>query len=175
MSPRGLAAEFADGPGLLRAARALRAAGYRRLDGHSPQPVEGLAEALGLARTGVPALALAGGIAGAVGGYGLQVWLNVFDYPINVGGRPLHSAPAFIVVAFELAILGASGAALLGMLALNGLPRPHHPIFDVPGFAGVTRDRFFLAVSADDPQFDPERTRRALEDLGPRGLWEYGG
>jgi hypothetical protein len=172
--PRGIAAEFADGPDLLRAARALRAAGYRRLDGHSPQPVEGLAETLGLARTGVPALALAGGLAGGLGGYLLQVWLNAVDYPLDVGGRPLHSAPAFVVVAFELAILGASAATILGMLALNGLPMPHHPLFDIPAFAGATRDRFFLAVDADDPQFDPERTRLLVASLGPRGIWEFG-
>jgi hypothetical protein len=170
----GLAAEFADGPALLRAARALREAGYTRLDGHSPQPVEGLAETLGLARTAVPRLALLGGIAGGAGGYLLQVWLSAVDYPLDIGGRPLHSAPSFIVVAFELAILGASAATVLGMLALNRLPMPHHPLFEIPEFAGATRHRFFMSVGSDDPRFDAQGTRRFLQELGARGLWEFG-
>ena len=168
----GLLAEFATPADLLEATRRTRAAGYRHLEAYTPFPVDGLAEALEFRRTYMPLVVLLGGVVGGLGGYFLQYWINVLDYPLNVGGRPLHSWPAFIPVTFELTILGAALAAVLGMLALNGLPMPYHPLFNVPRFETVTRDGFFLCVEARDPKFDPEETRRVLESLAPGAVAE---
>jgi hypothetical protein len=168
----GLMAEF-DGPeDLLEAARRTYEEGYRRLDAYSPFPVHGLAEAIGFQRTRLPVIVLLGGIAGGVGGYLLQYWISAIDYPLNVGGRPLHSWPAFIPVTFELIILVAALAAVLGMLALNGLPMPHHPVFNVPAFELATRNRFFLCIEATDSKFDGVGTRRFMESLKPRDIHE---
>lgn len=168
----GLLAEFLRPDELLRAAARAREEGYRRLDAYSPLPVHGLAEALGIRGTRLPYLVLAGGLAGAAGGYAMQVWMNAVDYPLDVGGRPLHSWPAFLIVTFEMAVLGAALTAVLGMFALNGLPRPHHPVFSVEAFRRASRDRFFLAVEARDPAFDPARTRAFLESLSPLAVHE---
>jgi hypothetical protein len=135
------------------------------MEAYTPFPVEGLAEALDFHRTHLPLVVLLGGLVGGIGGYALQYWINVIDYPLNVGGRPLHSWPAFIPVTFELTILVAALAAVLGMLALNGLPMPYHPLFNVPRFASVTRDGFFLCIEARDAKFNRIETRRFLEDL----------
>jgi hypothetical protein len=168
----GLMAEF-DGPSdLLEAARRTYAEGYRRLDAYSPFPVQGLAEAIGFPRTRLPLLVLIGGIAGGVGGYLLQYWISAIDYPLNVGGRPLHSWPAFIPVTFELIILVAALAAVLGMLALNRLPMPHHPVFNVAAFELATHNRFFLCIEATDSKFDGVGTRRFMESLKPRDIYE---
>jgi len=137
------------------------------MDAYSPLPIEGLSEALGFHHTAVPLIVLAAGLAGCFGGFAMQYWISVVSYPLNVGGRPLNSWPAFIPVTFELTILLASLASLLGMLALSGLPMPYHPVFNVPRFAQATRDRFFLAIEATDPHFDRESTVRFLESLGP--------
>jgi hypothetical protein len=158
-------AEFTSADALLHATRRTYEAGYRRMDAYSPLPIEGLAEAMGFRRTRVPLIVLLGGIAGCAGGFGMQYWISVVDYPVNVGGRPLNSWPSFIPVTFELTILVAAFAALLGMLALNGLPMPYHPVFNVPRFAQATRDRFFLCIEATDPKFDGEATMRFLEGL----------
>jgi hypothetical protein len=164
----GLMAEFHDPASIVRAAAAAREAGYKRMDGYSPFPMEELSEAMGWHTRGrLPKLVLLGGLAGALAGYGLQYWTSVIAYPLNVGGRPLHSWPAFIPVTFEMAVLFAALTAVLGMLALNGLPRPHHPVFNAEGFALATTDRFFLCIEARDPLFDLDRTRRFLEGLGP--------
>ncbi len=163
----GLLAEFEDPDRLVAAARRAHQAGYRRLDAFSPYPIEELADALDFRKTHIPLLVLIGGIAGAAAGYLLQYYAAVIAYPINVGGRPLNSWPAFIPVTFETTILGAALAAVFGMLALNGLPMPYHPNFNVPRFKRVTQDRFFLLIEAADPHFDREATRRFLEDLGP--------
>jgi hypothetical protein len=168
----GLLAEFGDQDRLLEAARRSRAAGYTYLDAYTPYPVEGLAEALGFETTRVPLLVLLGGLLGGSGGFGLQVWLNVVDYPINIGGRPLNSIPSWIIVTFEMTILGASLFAVLGMLALNRLPMPHHPVFGVPEFALATTSRLFLAIDAKDPRFDVGSAREFLESLGPKGVWD---
>ena len=115
---------------------------------------------------------LLGGIAGLVGGYALSYWTSAIDYPINVGGRPLNSWPAFIPITFETTVLGAALATVFGMLALNGLPMPYHPVFNVPRFALSTRNRFFLCIEATDPLFDREQTRRFLERFVPRQVSE---
>jgi hypothetical protein len=168
----GLMAEF-DGPDdLLEAARRAYEEGYRRLDAYSPFPVPGLAEAIGFRRTRLPLIVLFGGLVGGLGGYYLQYWISAIDYPLNVGGRPLHSWPAFIPVTFELTVLVAALAAVLGMLALNGLPMPHHPVFNVPAFELATRNRFFLCIEATDPQFDAVGTKSFLETLKPGGVFE---
>jgi Protein of unknown function (DUF3341) len=168
----GLMAEFASPSDLVDAAQRAYAEGYRRMDAYSPFPVHGLAEAIGFTRTRVPLLVFLGGLAGCVGGYYLQYWISVIDYPLNVGGRPFHSWPAFIPVTFELTILVAALAAVLGMLALNGLPRPYHPVFNVPAFELATRNRFFLCIEAADPRFDGSQTRRFLESLKPQAVFE---
>jgi hypothetical protein len=163
----GLLAEFESEDALLEAARQARRAGYRRLDAFSPHPVDGLDEALGTRWNWVPLLVLAGGIGGAAAGYALQYYASVLAYPLNVGGRPLHSWPAFIPVTFELAIFGAAVAGVLGMLALNGLPQPYHPVFNVASFARASQDRFFLLIEAADPRFTPKATRMFLASLQP--------
>jgi hypothetical protein len=163
----GLLAEFGDVNELLHATRAARKAGYQQLDAYSPFPSEELAEALGAHDRWLPLLVLVGGIVGGLGGYLLQYWTSAIDYPLNVGGRPLHSWPSFIPVTFECTVLGAALAAVLGMLALNGLPRPHHPVFNVPRFALSSRDRFFLLIQARDPRFDRRATRDFLQTLRP--------
>jgi hypothetical protein len=168
----GLMAEF-DGPEtLLDAARRSFAEGYRRMDAYSPFPVDGLAEAIGFHKTRLPLLVLIGGIVGCVGGFYLQYWASVIDYPLNIGGRPLNSWPMFIPVTFELTILVAGLTAVLGLLALNGLPMPYHPVFNVERFQFATRNRFFLCIESADPKFDPEATRRFLESCGPQGVYE---
>jgi len=161
----GLLAEFGSPAELLEAARAAHRVGYKRMDGFSPFPVEGLAEALGMHRTRLPYLVLLGGILGAISGYGMQYYASVISYPLNVGGRPLNSWPAFVPVTFELAILGAALTAVIGMLMLNGLPRPYHPLFGVDAFAHATQDRFFLCIEAADPLFDRQTTREFLATL----------
>ena len=168
----GLLAEF-DGPtALVAAVRRARDAGYDEVEAFSPVPVDDAAIELGGRRTGVPLLTLLGGLAGAAIGYAIQYYTNVIDYPLNVGGRPLHSWPVFAVVAIESGILVAALAAAFGMLALNGLPLPHHPVFNVPAFDLASRDRFFLCIRATDPQFDPTGTRDFLNELRPAAVWE---
>jgi hypothetical protein len=164
----GLMAEFGNANALLAAARRVHDEGYRKIDAFTPFPVEGLAEALGFHERRLPLLVLAGGIVGGLTGYGLQYWVSVIAYPLNVGGRPLNSWPSFIPVTFEMTILFAALTAVLGMLALNGLPMPYHPVFNAPRFALASRDRFFLLIEATDPQFDVKGTREFLLELGPR-------
>jgi len=164
----GLMAEFSDPGELVTAARRVREAGYVRIDAYTPYPIEELDEALGLHHTRLPILVLLGGIIGMVAGFGLQYWTSAIDYPINVGGRPFFSWPAFIPVTFECTVLGAGLAAVLGMLGLNGLPQPYHPVFNVPRFALASRDRFFLCIEAADPKFDVDETWGFLSRLQPR-------
>jgi hypothetical protein len=164
----GLVAEFESPTALVEAANRAREAGYRKMDAYSPFPIEELHHALGLRDTKLPWIVLGGGLTGALAGYGLQYWASTIAYPINVGGRPLHSWPSFIVPTFETTILFAAGAAVLGMILLNGLPMPYHPIFNSRRFAMASRDRFFLCIESKDPRFDQTTTRRFLESLGPR-------
>ncbi|HEX7650037.1 MAG TPA: DUF3341 domain-containing protein [Noviherbaspirillum sp.] len=168
----GFIAEFRTGDALLEAARRARGDGYSELEAYAPYPVEGIAEAVGFKRNRVPLVTLIGGIVGGLGGYFLQWYSAVIDYPINVGGRPLHSWPSFIPPTFELTILGAALAAVFGMLAMNGLPRLHHPVFNAPDFGQVTRNRFFLCLPAHDPHFDDKRSWRFLQSLQPMSVSE---
>ena len=164
----GLMAEFDSPTTLVIAARAARDAGYRQMDAYSPIPVEELHEALGLPQTKLPFVVLGGAITGGLAGYGLQYWASTIAYPFNIGGRPLHSWPSFLVPTFETTILFAALAAVFGMLALNGLPMPYHPVFNDKRFVMASRDRFFLCIEAHDPKFESAQTRRFLEGLGPR-------
>jgi hypothetical protein len=163
----GLMAEFDEPNALVSAARRAHHEGYRRMDAYSPFPIEELHEALGLRHTRLPLIVLIGGLIGCIGGYALQYWVSAVAFPLNVGGKPYHSWPAFIPVTFECTILAAALSAVLGMLALNGLPMPYHPVFNVPRFALASRNRFFLCIEASDARFDLEATRRFLETLEP--------
>lgn len=168
----GLMAEFHAPEALLHAAERARGQGFKRMDAYTPLPIEGLAEALGVRDRRVPLIVLLGGIAGCLGGFFLQYWVAVIDYPLNVGGRPLASWPAFIPVAFEMTILFAALSAFLGVLALNGLPMPYHPVFNVEQFELASRNRFFLCIEADDPNFDRDTTWKFLESLSPDGVYQ---
>ncbi|PSH03813.1 MAG: DUF3341 domain-containing protein [Acidobacteria bacterium] len=159
----GVVAEFTTPDGLVSACKKAYAAGYRRMDAYSPFPLEEAAEAIGFEKTAVPLLTLLGGILGGLSGYLLQYWVHVRAFPLNVGGRPYHSWPAFIVITFELTILFAGITAVVGMLALSGLPQPYHSIFNHPRFSAATRDRFFLCIEAADPKFDLEQTTLFLQ------------
>jgi hypothetical protein len=157
----GYLAEFADEHGLLATIRAARAAGYSVMEAYTPLPVEEVAHAIGH-KNQLPAIVLCGGIVGALSGFGMQYWMSVVDYPLNVGGRPLNSWPSFVIVTFEMTILFAALSAVLGMLALNKLPMPYHPVFNVPLFELASRNRFFLMILSRDPRFDLQGTRDLL-------------
>ncbi len=167
----GLLAEFEEPGEVLTAARRAHQAGFVRVEAYSPIPLHGLAEALGKRRTRLPFLTLLGGVLGALTGYGMQYWATVTSYPINVGGRPLHSWPAYFPIVFELAVLGAALFSVFGMLALNGLPMPYHPLFNVPEFKLASRNRFFLCIKSRDPKFESE-ARQFLESFRPRAIYE---
>ena len=164
----GLMAEFDDPTALVAAAQSTTEAGFTCVDAYSPYPIEELHHALRTRSSKLPLLVLIGGLFGCVGGYALQYWVSAIAYPLNVGGKPFHSWPAFIPVTFECTILAAALTTVLGMLALNGLPQPYHPVFNVPRFALASRNRFFLCIESADPKFDLEETRKFLETLGPR-------
>ena len=168
----GLMAEFDNPTALVEAARAAREKGYRKLDAYSPFPIEELTDALHLHHNKLPLLVLLGGIAGGLAGYLLQYYVTVVYFPINIAGRPLHSWPSYIIIAFETTILFASISAVLGMLALCGLPMPYHPTFNVPRFALASRNRFFLCIESRDPLFDRASTIEFLETLEPREVSE---
>jgi hypothetical protein len=172
MTSYGWLAEFKTAEALLEAATRAREAGYRRVEAYAPFPVEGLVEAVGSYKDRVPLITLIGGVIGGVGGYFMQWYSAVIDYPFNEGGRPYHSWPSFIPVSFELTVLGAALSAVLGMLVLNGLPKLYHPLFNVPEFELATRNRFFLCLRSDDPNYERESTHGFLLTLNPRALTE---
>jgi ActD protein len=162
----GVIAEFETPSDLVHAARKTYEAGYRRINGYSPYPIEELSEAIGFTHTSLPLIVFIGGVIGMLGGFFMQYWIEVIDYPINVGGKPFNSWPAFIPITFETTVLCAAFAAVLGMLVLNKLPQPYHPVFNAPNFAFATRDRFFLAVEANDAKFNHDRVVELLKSLG---------
>ena len=168
----GVMGEFGGPEELIHAVKKIREAGYRRVNAYSPFPVEGLSEALGLKRNMVPLICLLGGLAGGLGGFFFQYWAAVITYPQNIGGRPLNSWPAFIPVTFELTILGAALSADLGMLALNKLPQPHHPVFNVPRFTHASADRFFVCIEAKDPKFHIADSARLLQEVHAHHITE---
>jgi hypothetical protein len=163
----GVMAEFATADALLDAARRAREAGWRRIEAYSPFPVEGLAEAIGFERDRVAAATFAGGLVGGIGGFFLQWYSAVVDFPIDIAGRPLDSWPMFVPVTFEMAVLGGAIAAVLAMLAGSGLPQLRHPLFAMPEFDLATRNRFFLCLRADDPQFRGDDALQMLQSLKP--------
>ena len=164
----GLMAEFETPTELVAAANRSREAGFRDMDAYSPIPIEELHHAIGFPHTKLPLLVLIGGLLGAAGGFTLEWWVSAVAYPLNVGGKPLVSWPMFIPVTFECGILGAALTAVFGMFALNKLPQPYHPVFNVPRFAMASRNRFFLCIEATDAKFDLTSTRAFLETLGAR-------
>jgi hypothetical protein len=168
----GLLAEFDSAEKLVAAARQSREVGYLRLDALAPFAVKGLDDALRLPRNRVPLIFLLGGIFGGLTGFFMQVYSCVYSYPINVGGRPLYSWPAFIPITFELTILGAGLAGAFGMLALNGFPHPYHPLFNVPQFDLASQSRFFLCIESSDTKFDLEQTRAFLRSLQALDVYE---
>lgn len=163
----GLLAEFADAADLLDATRRTRDAGYRKFDAFSPFAIEGMTELLDDSTVNISYFVLGGGFIGMLLGFGMQYWSAVINYPINVGGRPLDSVPAFVPISFEMFVLFGAFSGVFGMLFLNRLPMPYHPAFNVPDFKEVTRDRFFLSIEARDPKFDSAATRQFLESLNP--------
>lgn len=167
----GVIAEFAESDDLVAAIRHARAAGFTRMEAYTPYPSHEVTEALGH-KNRLPLIVLLGGIVGALAGFYMQYWMSAVDYPIDVGGRPYNSWPSFLVITFEMTILCAAGAAVLGMLALNGLPRPHHPVFSVEGFELASRNRFFLMIIHYDPHFDRDRAWRTLSETSPLSLQE---
>ena len=168
----GILAEFKNPDAVVEAAKRVHAAGYTKVDAYSPYPIEELGEALDLHKSHLPKIVLLGGICGFLAGWGLEYWAAVIEYPMNIGGRPLYSWPAFIVPAYETTILFAALGAVFGMLALNGLPQPYHPVFNVASFALASRDKFFICIESHDPKFDPTQTKTFLRSLGASEVTE---
>jgi hypothetical protein len=166
----GLLAEFDSATAIVTAARQARDAGYVKLDAYTPFPIHDLDQALRLRRTKLPWIVLGGGITGMVAGFGLEYWTSVIAYPLNIGGRPYASWPAFVVPAYETTILFAGLTALIAMVLLNGLPRLYHPLFNVPSCSTASADRFFLCIEAADPKFEVGTTRKFLQSLEPLGV-----
>ncbi len=168
----GLMAEFDNVNDVVTAARRVYGAGYRKIDAYSPFPLEELSEAIGFHKNGVALVCLIGGLLGGTAAFVLQWWINNVAYPVNIGGRPMNSWPSFIIVTFEMTILFSGLSAVFGMLALNGLPMPYHPVFNVPQFERVTNDHFFIVIFSSDKNYDPAQTRKFLEGLGPISVAE---
>jgi hypothetical protein len=168
----GTVGEFDRPRAVLEAASLVRSAGFTRLEAYTPYSIEGLAEKVGLKRTGVPLITLIGGIVGASGGYFMMWYSSVIGFPLNVGGRPPHSWPSFIPITFELAVLCAALSAFIGMLFLNGLPQLYHPIFNTPHFTERNDSHGYLCVLSKDIRYDPERIAGILRQAGAQNIWE---
>jgi hypothetical protein len=168
----GVIAEFESPEQVVQAALRTRAAGYRKIDAYSPIPVEGLAEAIGFDWTFLPYLVFFGGLGGGSTGFAMCYYANVLSFPLIIGGKPYNSWPQWIPITFELTILGAALCAVFGMLAMNGLPTPYHPVFNVERFALASTDRFFLCIEARDKQFDLAKVKAFFEEMKPEGVFE---
>jgi len=168
----GYLAEFENPSELVDAAEKVYAEGYRKIDTYSPFPIEAASEAVGFHHTRLPLIVLIGGLTGLATAFAMQYWISAIDYRINVGGRPFNSWPSFIIVCFELTVLFSAISAVIGMFALNGLPMPYHPVFNVQRFVDASKDGFFLVIEATDPKFDAEETPSFLKALSPVGVWE---
>jgi hypothetical protein len=168
----GVMGEFDTPEQIMAAAKKTQEAGYKHVTAYTPFPIEGLAERIGFKWTAVPLLTFIGGLGGGITGFAMQYWMMAISYPLNIGGRPLNSWPAFIPVTFELTILGAASFAVFGMLALNKLPQPYHPVFHVDRFAHASTDKFFLCIQAKDPKFDLAETARFLQGLNASHVTE---
>jgi len=168
----GMMAEFGHPDVLVKAAEKVAAAGFSRVEAYTPFPVHGLHDVIYKKQSKLPLLVLIGGILGGAIGYGMQYFASVIHYPMNIGGKPDHSWPAFIPITFELTILVAAFAAVFGMIFLNGLPKPYHPVFNVERFKYASRDGFFLVIESDDPNYDEAKTKKFLEGLKPKGVYE---
>jgi hypothetical protein len=168
----GILAEFDTATEMVEAARKVRDAGYKKTDAFSPFPIHEIDEALGIKRSILPFLVFGGGVAGLITGLSLQIYIHYYEYALNIGGRPHISLPSFIPAAYELTILFAAFTAVFGMLFLNGLPQPYHPVFNVPRFALATREKFFLLIERKDPNFDYEKTRSFMQSLHPQEVFD---
>ena len=168
----GIIVEFSDAESLIAAAEKVRDAGYTHTDAYTPFPVEEVLHALGKHHSKLPYIIFAGGLSAGLGGFAMQYWMNGIDYAINIGGRPLFSWPAFIPITFECTVLASAFCAVFGMILLNGLPLPHHALFNVPEFASASKSGFFLGIEANDPKFDKEKTKTFLKGLKARGVYE---
>ena len=168
----GVMAEFDTAEEIVKAARAVREAGYKKTDAYTPYPIHEMDAALGIKKTILPVLIFIGGLLGLLGGFGLLYYTLVIDYPINVGGRPYFSFPAYVPIMFECTVLGAAFTAVFGMIALNGLPQPYHPVFNVPRFELASREKFFLAIESGDAKFDQDETTSFLYSLGAREVFD---
>jgi hypothetical protein len=162
----GAMAEFDTPEELIAACEKAYAEGFRKMDAYAPLPVEGLAEAIGFKRNKVAFCVLIAGICGVIGGFSLLEWITVIAYPHNVGGRPLNSWPAYIPITFECMILLSALTAMISMFAMNGLPKPYHPVFNIPEFERASVDKFFLCIESKDPKFSPDHTLDFLRGLG---------
>lgn len=168
----GVMAEFENPDDILKAAEKAHEMGYRKMDAYTPFPVEHLSETLGFRRARLPLIVFIGGLIGALTGFFLQYYASVISYPINVAGRPLNSWPSFIPITFELMVLFAAFSAILGMFALDGLPMPYHPVFNIERFEHASRDGFFLCIEAKDPKYNLRNTRQFLESLSPKAVYD---
>ena len=168
----GLVAEFETADGLIEATKTAKAAGYNRMDGYSPYPLPEVADALNFPRSEIGAVMFVGGMCGALFGLFMQAFATAIDYPVVVAGKPYFSLPMYVPIMWELLVLTASLTGTIGLFALCGLPQPYHPLFNVPQFERATRDRFFLAIEATDPQYDPAKTKAFLESLSPASVAE---
>jgi len=168
----GVLAEFEHAEELIEAAKKTRDAGYEKIDAYTPFPLEGIDEAIGFKKNGIALIVLIAAICGLIGGYFMQYYASVIHFPLNVGGRPFNSWPSFMPITFECTILAAAFGAVFGMLALNGLPTPYHPLFNVPEFELASRSRFFLCIKARDKKFDLYEARKFLKGLNPHGVYD---
>ncbi len=168
----GVAASFADPQDLVAAAEKVYDQGYRDINTYTPYPIEGAWEAIGHHRSPMSMITLIGGVTGCLAAFGFLTWASVIDYPLNVGGRPTFSWPAWIPPTFETTILFAGLSAAIGMFLVNGLPKPYHPMFGMPGFERATQDRYVLCIEATDPKFDRSAAAELLRGFDPEEVHE---